>query len=99
MKNFFAIWISIFGPPKTVLSDNGGEFANEGFIDLCQNLNINFITTAAEAPWSNGLVERHNGIIGDAVSKVMEDTNCSVEIALCWAINAKNSLQNIHGFM
>ena len=36
--------------------------------------------------------------MGNAVSKIIEDVNCSVEIALCWAINAKNSLQNIHGF-
>ena len=61
-------------------------------------MNINFITTADESPWSNGLVERHNAIIGEAVAKVVEDTNCPVEIALCWSINAKNSLHNIHGF-
>ena len=98
MKAFFKSWISIFGPPKKVLSDNGGEFANKGFMDLCQNLNINFQTTAAEAPWSNGLVERHNAIISEAVDKIIEHTNCPVEIALCWATQAKNSLQNIHGF-
>lgn len=95
---FFKSWIAVFGPPQKVLSDNGGEFANAAFIDLCQNFNINFLTTAAEAPWSNGLVEKHNGIIGEAVSKIVEDTNCSVEVALCWAVHAKNSLQNIHGF-
>ena len=98
MEAFCRIWIAVFGPPEKVLSDNGGEFANAGFIDLCQNFNINFQTTAAEAPWSNGLVEKHNGIMGEAVAKIMEDTHCSVEVALCWAIHAKNSLQNIHGF-
>ena len=98
MKNFFQIWISIFGCPNTVLSDNGGEFANHQFMDMCENLNVRFITTAAEAPWSNGLVERHNDIIGLAVAKILEDFNCSVEVALCWSVNAKNSLQNVHGF-
>ena len=67
-------------------------------IEMCENMSINFITTAAESPWSNGLVEKHNGIIGEAVYKVMEDIQCSVEVALCWAINAKNSLQNVYGF-
>ena len=65
---------------------------------MCQNLNINFVTTSAESPWSNGLVEKHNGIVGEVVSKILEEINCSVEVALCWAINAKNSLQNIFGF-
>ena len=94
----FTIWIAVFGCPQTILSDNGGEFANQDFMDMCHNLSINFITTAAESPWSNGLVEKHNELIGDAVFKIMEDVKCSVEIALCWAVNAKNSLQNIHGF-
>ena len=98
MNAFFKSWIAVFGPPQKVLSDNGGEFANEGFIDLCQNFNINFQTTAAEAPWSNRLVEKHNGIIGECVAKIVEDIHCSIEVALCWAIHAKNSLQNIHGF-
>ena len=98
IHSFLKIWVSIFGTPKKVLSDNGGEFANAHFIDMCQNFNINFLTTSAESPWSNGLVEKHNHIIGEAIAKIQEDVNCSVEIALCWALNAKNSLQNIYGF-
>ena len=94
----FMKWISIFGAPKMFLSDNGGEFANDEFADMCENLNINFVTTAAESPWSNGLVERHNAIIGEAVSKILEEVDCSVEVALCWAVSAKNSLQNVFGF-
>ena len=95
---FFRIWVSIFGSPSKVLSDNGGEFANHEFVDMCENLSINFQTTAAEAPWSNGLCEKHNGIVGEVMSKIIEDTNCSPEIALCWTIMAKNSLQNVFGF-
>ena len=30
--------------------------------------------------------------------KILEDVKCSTEVAFCWALNAKNSLQNIHGF-
>lgn len=95
---FFKHWVAVFGSPRRILSDNGGEFANSEFIEMCENLNVNFLTTAAESPWSNGLVEKHNHIIGEAVYKIMEDINCSVEIALCWAVNAKNSLQSVYGF-
>eukprot|EP00111_Clytia_hemisphaerica_P021079 TCONS_00062116-protein len=59
----FDIWIKIFGYPNKFLVDNGGEFDNQEFQDFCENLNIKIKTTAAESPWSNGLVERHNGII------------------------------------
>ena len=98
ITSFFNIWIAVFGSPKRILSDNGGEFANRQFMDMCDNLGIEFMTTAAEAHWSNGLVEKHNDLLGLAVYKIIEDVGCSVEIALSWAVNAKNSLQNIHGF-
>ena len=98
VNDLFKHWIAVFGAPRRILSDNGGEFANSEFIEMCENLNINFITTAAESPWSNGLVEKHNDIVGEAVYKIMEDVDCSIEVAFCWALNAKNSLQNVHGF-
>ena len=59
---------------------------------MAQNLNIIVHITPAESPWSNGLNEWHNGILGEMV-KTLEDTHCSFEIALAWAISAKNTLQ------
>ena len=32
------------------------------------------------------------------VKKTLEDTHCSFEIALAWAISAKNTLYSVHGF-
>ena len=29
----------------------------------------------------------------------MEENQCSLEVALAWCINVKNSLQNVHGFL
>lgn len=58
-KKHFKIWISVYGTSEKFLSDNGGEFANKDFINMCEAMNINYKTTAAESPWSNGLVERH----------------------------------------
>ena len=60
-------------------------------MDMCQNLNLNFITTATESPWSNGMVKKHNDIVGLSVSKIVEN------VVLCWAIIAKNRLQYIYG--
>ena len=98
VKAMFSHWISIFGPPRKFLSDNGGEFINQEFIDLCEVYNITLKTTGAEAPWSNGLIERHNQVLGNMLDRVLNDVKCSFEVALMWCVNAKNSLQNVHGF-
>ena len=98
VKAMFAHWIVIFGPPQKFLSDNGGEFINQAFLDLCEAYNITIKTTGAEAPWSNGLVERHNQVLGNMLDKVLQDLKCHFDIALAWCVNSKNSLQNVHGF-
>ena len=97
IKALFKIWISVYGTAEKFLSDNGGEFANEHFINMCEALNVNYKTTAAESPWSNGLVERHNLVISEMLNKTMHDTTSDINLALAWCINAKNSLSNVHG--
>ena len=52
IKNFLQSWISIFGSPSKVFSDNGAEFVSEEFSDFCKNFNIK-ISTSAESPWCN----------------------------------------------
>ena len=98
VSKIFQHWIGSFGHPRKILVDNGGEFDNKDFIDFSESLNIRICTTAAESPWSNGIVERHNAILGLTVSKTMEDTNCNLELAVAWAVSAKNSLKNVNGF-
>ena len=43
-------WISVFGPPKKFITDNGGEFANEKFLELAEEMNIRVVTKSAESP-------------------------------------------------
>ena len=57
------------------------------------NINIHICTTAAEAPWINGLVERHNAILGYTVAKTIDNVKCDLELALAWMTAAKNSLK------
>ena len=58
VKKIIQIWISIFDSPTKFLVDNRGKFNNHEFNSLCESINIYICTTTAEAPWSNGLVER-----------------------------------------
>ena len=74
-------WVVIFGSPKRIFSDNGGEFNNSLLRDVAELLNIQISTTAAESPWSNGIVERHNATLEHMLVKVLDDTPCSMETA------------------
>ena len=47
-------------------------------------MNIVFKFTAAEAPFSTCLVERHNMIITDMLDKVLNESNIDINLALSW---------------
>ena len=98
IKHFMKSWISIHGPPKTLFSDNGGEFNNEEVRTMAEKFNIEVKTTAAYSPWSNGLLERHNRTLTEMMLKIKLDTKYDWETSLHWALMAKNVLLNVHGF-
>ena len=52
IKAIFSHWIAVFGTAGKFLSDNGGEFANEEFLEMCECVNIAVKTTRAESPLS-----------------------------------------------
>ncbi|CAG2235876.1 unnamed protein product [Mytilus edulis] len=89
------LWIEIgMGPQKNFLADNGGEFANEIFRDMCANLNIDVMNTAKNSPWQNGICEHNHAVVDVCVAKILEDQpKLNLNVALVWALNAKkNSL-------
>ena len=98
IKSFLVSWITLFGAPKKILTDNGGEFNNREMLTFSEIFNFTVKTTAAESPWSNGIVERLNGILGKLVDKITEDTKCDVQMALAWAVAARNAFDNKAGF-
>ena len=66
VDTFIKHWIAVFVAPGLILSDNGGEFNNSLFL-IIEQFNITLKTTAAESPWSNGMVERHNSILAKTI--------------------------------
>lgn len=95
---FFQTWINVMGRPKKTITDNGGEFVNEILTSACEDMGFELRTTGANAPFSNGMCERHNGIIGDAFLKLHDEMpGANPEVLLSWATNAKNSLANTYG--
>ena len=97
IQAIFVTWITIFGAPRKFLTDNGGEFVNSEMRDLSESFCIKLHTTAAESPWSNGICERLNGTLADIVNKIIDEINCGVQMALAWAVAARNALTNKSG--
>ena len=38
------------------MADNGGEFANDKYLDVCQNLNVEVYNTVSYSPWQMNCV-------------------------------------------
>ena len=98
VKKIFQIWLSYFGSPETFHSDCGGEFDNEVFREMSETFGVKISTTPGESPFSNGIVERGNTMLYETMMKTREDSKCSMETALAWAVCAKNCLQNVNGY-
>ena len=98
IENLFSSWITVFGSPRKILHDNGGEFANFSMLEFAESFNIKIMATAAESPWSNGVCERLNAVLGSSVDKILHQNRCSVKVALAWAVSARNALCTYTGF-
>ena len=98
VTKIFQIWIAYFGSPIKMHNDCGGEFCNDVMREMHEKFGIETSTTPGEAPYSNGIVERSNAVIYESMMKTKEDAKCSYEMALAWAVSAKNALQNVHGY-
>ena len=100
IEKVMCLWIGAgFGPPGKFLADNGGEFGNDEYRDMCENLNIEVRNTAAYSPWQNGLCERNHAVVDDSVMKMLEENpKLNIETALIWAVNAKNCLHMNSGY-
>ena len=92
-------WISVFGIMRCVLTDNGGEFTSEETREVASILDVKLCTTAADSPFQNGLCERNHAVIDNMLRKLTEDhPEIPLDILICWAVMAKNTLQMCHGF-
>ena len=93
-------WVGAgFGVMQGILSDNGGEFSAEEVREVASILNVQVCTTAGESPFQNGLCERVHAVTDSMLLKLEEQyPDTDLEVLLCWANMARNSLQMWHGF-
>ena len=94
-----AKWVNVFGSMAGLHSDRGSEFLNEEMTRLCEYLGVKQTATAAYSPNQNGTNERNHAVVDRMLEKMlMADPSLKPEVALCWAVNAKNSLETYQGF-
>jgi len=53
-------WVSAYGSPDRILSDQGPQFMSDFFISVMEMLGIETVRTTAYHPQTNGQVERYN---------------------------------------
>ena len=66
-------WVFVYGPPVTLLSDNGTQFTAKYFQNICRILGTRNVFTTTYHPQANGQVERFNRTILSALRKYTGD--------------------------
>ncbi len=95
IRAFEQKFISVFGLPETVISDQGSEFTSNLFYQFCTNLGIKHCTTNAGHPQANGLVERAHRILKAGIRSLDNPANWDKHLPyLTMAINNRAVDQN-----
>ena len=93
--------MQVYGPPRAVTHDQGGEF-ELAFTQLLEDLAVPSTVTAAHAAWQLAAGERHGGILGDLVHALVKEHGSEgykgLQEALAAACAAKNSTITRDGY-
>lgn len=66
-------WIAAYGPPDSVLTDNGPQFASLFFQGVCGLMGFKNLYTTIYHPQTNGQVERFNRTLVDMLRHYVEE--------------------------
>ena len=100
-RTFWRTWARTFGLPQYIAVDEGREFRG-GFGQLCASAGVVMFRAAARAPWQQGKVERHGGLLKEMLEKgrsqmppaTMEELRHMLYACEC----AKNRYSNRSGY-
>ena len=94
-------WARTFGLPQFITVDEGREFRG-GLARICADAGVIIFRAAARAPWQQGKVERHGGLMKAMLEKGREElppTSREELVSLLHACEAaKNRYSNRSGF-
>ena len=90
-RAFDASWLSPFGPPESVHSDQGGEFAGTDFSALCRRFSIKRSFTTPYHPQGDGVAERFNRTVIEMLSTLSGSDKSRWPALISAALTAYNS--------
>ena len=93
-------WTERFGIlPRTFFSDQGGEFTGHEFTSYLLSKGVKQMFSPPHSPYTNGVNERHNGILKVWMKRIMADCrNLSFLCILREALRVKNATTRRHGY-
>jgi Integrase core domain len=79
----FDRWVTVFGPPEQLLSDQGRNFVGGVIEHLCKKVGTRKIFTSAYHPQTNGFIERYNRTLCTELRRhLITDEDWDVTLAL-----------------
>ena len=93
-------WISLFGAPVEIISDNGTSFKNRLKLHLCKLMGIKEVFSLPYYPQANGLVERLFGTAKSIMKLVVTDRRYDWDESLPIVnLALRNSVDKATGFI
>ena len=69
IANKSTLWLSMFGPPLEIVTDNGPQYVGQPYEEMCSIWNTKHTTTSPRYPQSNGLIERQVRTVKGVIQK------------------------------
>jgi transposase InsO family protein len=88
---FASEWLSVFGAPRQVHTDQGRNFESELFSELCRVMGITKTRTTPYHAQSDGLVERFNSTLQTMLKAVVNEERNDWDDHLNWVVMAYRS--------
>ena len=93
-RGFYDCWISIFGCPDYIISDQGSQFESDLFDELLKTLSIKRNRTTTYHPQANGMIERWHSTMKQVIRclvnghpKKWEEVLPTAMFAICNSLN------------
>ena len=80
--------------PGSIQTDNGTSYTGKEFKEMCQKYNIKHITSLPYRPQSNGLVERNNKTIRNALQSYFMGYKETWDLYLALIVFSMNDTEN-----
>jgi len=97
-RALLAGWFVHHGALRALLADPGAEFNNAVWRIVAERHNVAVLSTAVQAHWSNGVVERHNQTLKTMVTTTaLDHIHVDAQELLDLTCHAKNSMGKHNG--